>query len=138
MNKENNFTKKPYALIGQKAVIFNEKKEILLLRRSIKTPRPGGWDFPGGGLDKGEDPIAGIIREIREETGLEALNIKPIQISSHMEVENYVVLIWYRAKTASSDVKLSSEHDSYQWFALKDALLMDIPEKMKRAMGCCV
>lgn len=137
MNKKDNLVKKPYALIGQKAVLFNTKGEILLLRRSAKTPRPGGWDFPGGGLDKGEEPVSGIVREIREETGLEASDIKPVQITSHMEGENYVVLIWYRGGASSSDVELSDEHDACSWLTIKKALLMDIPERMKTVIRQC-
>jgi ADP-ribose pyrophosphatase YjhB (NUDIX family) len=43
---------------------------VLLCR--IADPGPGGglWTLPGGGLDFGEDPVDGLLRELGEETGL--------------------------------------------------------------------
>lgn len=122
--------KKSYFLIGQKAIITNEKNEILLLRRSNKTPSPGRWDFVGGGLDSGEDPVEGIKREIREEAGLAVSEITPLILESHKENIDHVVLIFYKAKSKSNKVKLSWEHDEYAWVSKKQALAMKLPPKM--------
>lgn len=46
---------------------------VLLSRLSARTPRPGLWSLPGGGLDHGEDPRVGARREAHEETGLDVL-----------------------------------------------------------------
>ncbi len=43
---------------------------LLLCRIAAGYPDPGAWTLPGGGLDFGEDPAAGVLRELREETGL--------------------------------------------------------------------
>jgi 8-oxo-dGTP diphosphatase len=43
---------------------------ILLCRISPVVPGTGLWTLPGGGLDFGEEPPAGAIREVEEETGL--------------------------------------------------------------------
>jgi len=56
-------------MVGTSAVIRNERGEILLQHRSDN----GLWGIPGGALDPGEDPAAGIIREVREETGLDVV-----------------------------------------------------------------
>ena len=53
-------------IVGTSAVIRNERGEILLQHRSDN----GRWGIPGGVLDPAEDPAAGIIREVWEETGL--------------------------------------------------------------------
>jgi ADP-ribose pyrophosphatase YjhB (NUDIX family) len=42
---------------------------VLLTRVADAGPGGGLWTLPGGGLDFGEDPAAGAIREVREETG---------------------------------------------------------------------
>jgi ADP-ribose pyrophosphatase YjhB (NUDIX family) len=46
--------------------------EVLLSRLSRRVSRTELWTLPGGGLDHGEDPRTAVIREIHEETGLEA------------------------------------------------------------------
>ena len=42
---------------------------VLLCRISATVPGAGHWTVPGGGLEFGEDPVAGVLRELREETG---------------------------------------------------------------------
>lgn len=43
---------------------------VLLVRISQRGPGGGLWTLPGGGLDFGETPIDGVVREVAEETGL--------------------------------------------------------------------
>jgi len=43
---------------------------VLLARIGPGDPDPGAWTLPGGGLNFGEDPIEGALRELLEETGL--------------------------------------------------------------------
>ncbi|MBM3181168.1 MAG: NUDIX domain-containing protein [Chloroflexi bacterium] len=53
--------------VGTDAAIFNENGEILLLERADGS----GWCLPCGFVEPNETPVEGIIREVREETGLE-------------------------------------------------------------------
>jgi len=43
----------------------------VLLGRRARPPFEGLWDIPGGFLNEGEDPLDGLRRELKEETGLE-------------------------------------------------------------------
>jgi ADP-ribose pyrophosphatase YjhB (NUDIX family) len=43
----------------------------VMLTRRAHEPLAGWWDLPGGFLEPGEHPEAGVVRELREETGLE-------------------------------------------------------------------
>jgi len=45
-----------------KALILNEEGRFLLCRENI-----GQWELPGGGLEFGESPRDGIVREMKEE-----------------------------------------------------------------------
>ena len=47
-------------------IIKNEENRVLLCLRNDYNI----WNLPGGGLEKGETPWQGIIREVKEETGL--------------------------------------------------------------------
>ena len=61
--------------VGAYAVMLREHEgqvELLLSRLSPRVSRTELWTLPGGGIDHGEDPRAAVIREIQEETGLDA------------------------------------------------------------------
>jgi len=50
--------------------ICREDGQILLARASRTLTVAGRWFLPGGGLHYGEEPLAGLVREFEEETGL--------------------------------------------------------------------
>ena len=52
--------------------------EVLLVRRFSDKPDAGLWGFPGGRVEPGETPAAAALRELREETGLIALDAHPL------------------------------------------------------------
>lgn len=61
--------------VGAYAVMLREHEgrvEVLLSRLSPKVSRSELWTLPGGGVDHGEDPRTAVVREIHEETGLDA------------------------------------------------------------------
>ena len=57
------------------AFILNERQELLVVRRA-KEPAKGTHDLPGGFCDMGETVEEGMLREIKEETGLDVENIQ--------------------------------------------------------------
>ena len=57
------------------AFIVNDRDEMLVVRRA-KEPAKGTLDLPGGFVDMGETVEQGMIREIKEETGLDVTNIQ--------------------------------------------------------------
>jgi 8-oxo-dGTP pyrophosphatase MutT (NUDIX family) len=54
-----------------RAIILTPQGEVLLMK--FREPESGReiWLTPGGGIERNEDPLAGLHREIREETGLD-------------------------------------------------------------------
>jgi len=57
--------------IGAYGIARDDQDRILLVRSSPRSNNPGKWVLPGGGLDHGEDPNLGVVREFHEETGLD-------------------------------------------------------------------
>ena len=53
-------------LNGCRVLAFDDAGRILLIRHSYGS---GNWMLPGGGIGRGEDPLAAALRELREETG---------------------------------------------------------------------
>lgn len=54
-------------LLGCRIFAFDDEGQILLIRHSYGS---GNWMLPGGGLGRGEEPLAAALRELLEETGL--------------------------------------------------------------------
>jgi ADP-ribose pyrophosphatase YjhB (NUDIX family) len=67
------------------AVVVNDKNEVLLARRA-GPPMKGYWNLPGGFLECDELPEVGVVRELKEETGLDIVPVGPIGI--HMGTYN--------------------------------------------------
>ncbi|NTU73149.1 NUDIX domain-containing protein [Candidatus Roizmanbacteria bacterium] len=114
----------------QKAIIFHPaKREVFLtLKRSLTdVSRPGCWDLPGGNLSFGERHDEALIREIREETGLEASSFKPLTVSTNFDVQTkiYYLYIGYSCKALTEHLTLSSEHIAYQWVTLSQFLSLE-------------
>ncbi|WP_020520381.1 NUDIX hydrolase [Catelliglobosispora koreensis] len=70
--------------VGAYGIVHDEQGRVLLVRSSERSNHPGVWYLPGGGLDHGEDPNAGVIRELKEETGLDVEIVGLRSVSSDL------------------------------------------------------
>ena len=81
------------------------------------------WDFPKGIVEPGEAPLAGAIREVREETTLDDLVLRWGQEYRETPVyRNNKIARYYVAETQRLDVDLPiteelghPEHDEFRW-----------------------
>ncbi len=62
--------------------VIRRDGRFLLCRIAPGYPAAGKWTLPGGGLEFGEEPEAGLIRELEEETGLEGRISGPVRVVS--------------------------------------------------------
>ena len=108
-----------------KAVIIKEDGALLLLR-SAGEKYPNKWDLPGGHIHVGEDPKDGLIREVKEETGITLS--EPIE--KLYEEDN---ITFYKAQMPDQKVTLSHEHDDHK-FVTKENIPENISGKFARAI----
>jgi len=108
------------------AVIFNDKREVLLLKHRFRAG--SGWGLPGGFMEQGEQPIDTLRRELREEIGLEVDDVQVFAARSFRKPKQVEVL--FRAR-ANADVKSQTiEVERAEWFAL-DSLPEGLPRDQR-------
>lgn len=111
-------------IIGS-ACIEKNGKVLIAKRADDDTFYPGSWEFAGGKIEFGESPIAGTIREIKEELGLDVTIKNVLTITHHLHETNpnkqFVILNFYAEMTdLNQEVVLSHEHSAYSWIAVTD------------------
>ena len=125
---------KPFSL-AVKAVIVDASGRCLLVRRSSANKHFAGcWEWPGGKVDSGEDFASAVIRETKEETGLD-VNIVGLAgaVSFEMTKVN-VVLLCMEVRITGGALILSEEHDAAEWVPLKELGCWELPPQHKAFM----
>lgn len=102
--------------MGVEVVLFNEQKQILLLKHVFHPEFP--WGIPGGWLDRHEDPAACALRELREETGLTAV-LGPVILIRREQQQSHLGVA-YLAYAAQGSIQLSNEIIEATWTDLAD------------------
>jgi 8-oxo-dGTP pyrophosphatase MutT (NUDIX family) len=108
------------AQITTQAIILNDEKKILLLKRN----KGGGlFTLPGGTIHKGEKVTEGLERELFEETGLKIKPKSPVWIwqSEHIG-KDLLGIVFSTSEILKTNVKIiiSPEHDQFAWFSLDE------------------
>ncbi len=114
-----------YYRISVKGIARDDKGRILLAREDN-----GMWEMLGGGLEHGEDPIAGLRREVLEETGLEISHVsaspKYFLTSRRRGKDTYMANIIYEIELFSFDFTASDECQELRFFSLEDMTKVEL------------
>jgi 8-oxo-dGTP diphosphatase len=113
-------------LVGVGAVVVHEGR-VLLVRRGSE-PLKGHWTLPGGVLEVGETLVEGVVREVREETGLlvEPLELVELVDRIHREagretgreagrVRYHYVIADYLCRVTGGELRAASDADAVRW-----------------------
>ena len=115
MNKDN-------FRLAVKALIVQNGKVLLIKRSSHDSHKPGVWEFPGGRLEPGEDPLKGLIREVKEEVGLNISVLNPLTVASFTRDDGQKIsMITFLCTPKTEKIKLGEEHTDAEWLGLKKA-----------------
>jgi mutator protein MutT len=76
-------------------VVIDAADRVLIAQRPAGKHLAGGWEFPGGKLEPGEERLAGLARELREELGITIATPRPLIRVRHTYPSHEVLLdIW--------------------------------------------
>jgi ADP-ribose pyrophosphatase YjhB (NUDIX family) len=100
--------------VGVAALIFDPAGRVLLLRHTYKGRYP--WGLPGGGLSRGEDTVAAIVREVREEAGLRISVVRLLTVEAHPQ--RMLVEIFYLCRSHGGQFRPNAEIAGYDYFDL--------------------
>ena len=99
----------PTHRVGAFAVIFDEEGKVLVSCRV-----DSGWfNLPGGGVEPDESVTEGLIREVREETGLEVEVGRLVGVYS--KPQKHEVVLTFRARIIGGEIMPSDEADYHAW-----------------------
>jgi 8-oxo-dGTP diphosphatase len=77
------------------AGVLIESGRVLLTQRKKGSHLAGAWEFPGGKVEPGEDPRDALVRELREEIGVEVTVGDPVEVTFHAYPEKSVLLLFF-------------------------------------------
>jgi len=104
--------------VGADAAIFNAAGEILLMDRSDGS----GWCLPCGWLEPNEKPCQGVVRETREETGMEVAVQRLVGVFTRLPSEGFAphtaVAVVHLCKIVGGELTLSYEGLDLRYWAI--------------------
>jgi len=117
-------------IVGVGAVIIYDGK--LLLEKRKNDPGKGKWSIPGGLVELGENVEQTVIREVKEETGLEVEKPEHIDIVDNItrdengEIKYHFVIIDYFVKLKGGTMKATSDAEELRWVTFDDVEKHDL------------
>ena len=109
--------------------IITSKGRILLGKKEEKEGHPisGEWHFPGGHIDKGEEPEEALKREVKEETGLEVEVHQLVDATSGTGSDEEVpFILLYHCEAEEKDAESKDDLEEVKWVS---------PGKVKESLG---
>jgi nucleoside triphosphatase len=116
--------------------IFNPAGELLLLK-SHKWP--GQYVVPGGHVELGERIEEAVLREVKEETGLDVYDLEFILFQEFIYDPSFwkhrhFIFFDYACRTDSTEVKLNDEAEEHVWVRLDAAVQLSLDDYTRLAV----
>jgi mutator protein MutT len=126
--------------VGVGAVIVDDRGRVLLVKRRFE-PLAGQWSLPGGGVDVGETLEACVIREMREETGLDVEVGPVIEVFDRImhdaegRVQYHYVLVDYVCRPVGGTLVAASDVADVAWVEASALAGFSLTDKATAVIG---
>lgn len=96
---------RPILLVAAAALVDRDNR-VLIAQRPPGKPMAGLWEFPGGKVDGGETPEAALVRELKEELGIEICEpcLAPFTFASHGYEAFHLLMPLYLCRTWEGEI----------------------------------
>jgi 8-oxo-dGTP diphosphatase len=111
--------------------------EVLLVRRG-QAPRKGEWSIPGGRVELGETVAQAALRELKEETGVEAALLGLIDVVDHFSEVRQAVLVDYAARWIRGEPVAGDDAAEARFVPIEEALTLVAWEETRRIIAAAV
>ena len=110
--------------------MFNEKDEILLLKRKSDVHCPDVWSFPGGKIKASETPLDAAVRELKEETDVKGRLWRHIGKHSHTYDDRHLAFYFFFCRTPKNMPKeaASNTESAYMWCPVQQLKKLNMPQ----------
>ena len=112
--------------IGAFAIIFDGNGKVLLSHRRDMD----AWNLPGGGVQARELPTETVIRETREETGLEVFIERLVGVYGKDDRNELVFA--FVCRVVGGELTLSDEADKHRYFSMDQIPPNTLPKQVER------
>ena len=140
VDKKTNNKKEDINLFAAAKAFINYDGKILLLQESQKYQDGTNverFDVVGGRVKPGEKFEEGLLREIKEETGLDVAIKRPFYVGEWRpkvkDEQWHIIGTFFECEAISNDVKLSEDHSNFLWINPQDYLNHNIIDNLKPA-----
>jgi 8-oxo-dGTP diphosphatase len=109
----------PVLVVAAAIVRDDPPRQVLAGQRARPPALAGYWELPGGKVDRGETDRQALVRECREELGVEVIPIE--RLAPDLRVGNELLLRVYVARLAGSGEPVAHEHTALRWVDADEA-----------------
>ena len=110
------------------AIITDKEHRVLIAQRPLHVPQGGLWEFPGGKLELNEAAEQALVREIREEIGLEVKQCQLLGEVNHQYPDKQVQLIVFHVTEFSGTASCREGQLALKWLDKEVLNPNDFPE----------
>jgi 8-oxo-dGTP diphosphatase len=128
------YPKKP--VVGVGAVILDGDK--ILLEQRKNEPSKGKWSVPGGLVELGESLEEAVVREVKEETGLDVYEPRLVDVVNYVSfgerggVMYHYVIVDYLVTVGSGKPKAASDAAALKWVPFNELELYDLTASFRQ------